>query len=145
MEQTENIEPVKNKGGRPKKKHAGGRPTVLTPETIQKLEYAFSMGASDGEACFFADISNTTLYNYQLKNPKFIDRKNRLKENPTFRARVSVVNKLDENPELAMKYLERKRKKEFSLRVENETDLNIKGIENILSNIDGKTKNLIDE
>ena len=123
MEQTENTEPIKNKGGRPKKKHPGGRPTVLTPETIQKLEEAFALGASDGEACFFADISNTTLYNYQLKNPGFIERKNSLKESPILKARTEVINGFKGNPELALKYLERKRKKEFSLRTENETEI----------------------
>lgn len=136
-------EPKKN--GRPKKKNPQGRKTVFTDDLIQKLEYAFSIGASDSEACFYADISNTSLYNFQKENPLFLERKNRLKEKPILKARQELVKGLQDNPELSLKFLERKRKKEFSLRVENETDLNIKGIENILLQIDGKTKNLIDE
>lgn len=97
-----------------------GRPTVMTQEVVNKLEYAFSIGCSDLEACFYADISKQTLYNYQAKNPEFIDRKERLKENPTFLARATLVNGVKSDPDLALKYLERKKKDEFSLRVENE-------------------------
>jgi hypothetical protein len=78
---------IKNKGGRPKKKHAGGRPTVITAEAIRKLEAAFLRGCTDSEACFAADIGRTALYEYQQKNPEFTDRKERLKENPIFLAR----------------------------------------------------------
>lgn len=90
----------------------------MTEETVKKLEEAFLLGCSDLEACFFADISKQTLYNYQEKNPEFVDRKEKLKENPTFLARTSVINGFKESPELALKYLERKKKDEFSLRSE---------------------------
>ena len=52
-----------------------GRPTKMTPETVKKLEEAFAIGASDGEACFYSDISKETLYTYQDKTPGFLDRK----------------------------------------------------------------------
>lgn len=51
----------KRKPGRPKKKHPGGRPTVMTDQVIQKLVDAFSWGATDLEACAVADISQTKL------------------------------------------------------------------------------------
>lgn len=104
--------------GRPKKKHAGGRPTKVTPETVKKLEEAFMMGCSDLEACLVADISKQTLYNYQAKNPEFVDRKEKLKENPTVIARKCVFGEISQSPDLALKYLERKKKGEFSLRTE---------------------------
>lgn len=100
-----------------------GRPTIMTPETIAKLEEAFMMGCGDLEACLFADISKTTLYNYQQDNPEFVERKEKLKENPILLARGSVVRKLNEDPDLALKFLERKKKDEFSLK----SDLNIGG------------------
>lgn len=105
----------------PKDKKPAGRPTVMTPEVVNKLEQAFSMGCSDLEACLFADISKQTLYDYQAKNPKFTDRKAMLKERLVLKARTVIaeaLNKKDENT--AKWYLERKRKDEFSTKVENE-------------------------
>lgn len=95
-----------------------GRPTKMTPETVKKLEEAFAIGASDGEACFYADITRQTLTTYQNENPKFLDRKNALKERPVLLARQSVVKGLEADPALALKYLERRKKDEFGLRHE---------------------------
>jgi hypothetical protein len=95
-----------------------GRPTVMTPETIQKLEGAFLIGCSDLEACLIADIAKTTLYNYQVENPEFVERKERLKETPAFTARTTLVKEVATNAELALKYLERKKKDEFGTRQE---------------------------
>ena len=95
-----------------------GRPSSVTPDVLNKLEQAFAMGCSDLEACFYADISDKTLYNYQNENPEFLQRKRALKEKPVLMARASVVDALKANPELALKFLERKRKSEFGLRTE---------------------------
>lgn len=76
------------------------------------------LGCSDKEACFVANISPATLYNYQNAHPAFVERKEVLKNNPFYIARRSVVNGMETNPELAIKYLERKKKDEFSLRSE---------------------------
>ncbi len=92
----------------------------MTPETIAKLEQCFAIGASDLEACAFADIPSSVLYDYQQRHPAFAERKARLKEMPTLRARKSVVGALESDPPLALKYLERKRKDEFCLKQELE-------------------------
>lgn len=97
-----------------------GRPTVMTPEVVKKLEEAFALGCTDLEACLYADISKQTLYDYQKLNPSFVDRKEQLKENPILQARTSVINGLRDNPELALKFLERKKRDEFSLKTEQE-------------------------
>lgn len=102
-----------------KKKSNAGRPTIMTQEAIQKLEQAFALGCTDLEACLFADISKSTLYNYQNENPEFVERKEVLKENPILQARESVIKHMAEDGNLAMKFLERKRKDEFSLRNEH--------------------------
>ncbi len=97
-----------------------GRPTDMTPETIAKLEQAWSIGCSDLEACVFADIGKTTLYNYQNAHPEFVERKQVLKEKLVLKARTVIADaiyKKDENT--AKWYLERKRKQEFSTRIEN--------------------------
>jgi len=81
---------------------------------LQKLEEAFILGATDGEACLYADISTSALYAYQKRNPAFLERKELLKLKPVLRARRTVVKALETNPDLALKYLERKMRIEFS-------------------------------
>lgn len=95
-----------------------GRPTVMTEIVLGKLNEAFAIGASDKEACFYADISPDTLYDYQLKNPKFIQRKEALKERPVLLARQTVLKAIESDPLTARWYLERRRKDEFSSRQE---------------------------
>lgn len=95
-----------------------GRPPVITEAVLQKLEEAFLMGCSDKEACLYADIAPATLYNYQTANPEFVERKATLKENPILLARSTVFKSLKQ-PQSAQWYLERKKKDEFSTRVEN--------------------------
>ena len=89
------------------------------------------MGCSDIEACLYADISKTALYNYQQKNPDFVDQKELWKEQLTLKARTVIANALNNKDENTAKwYLERKAKNEFSTKVENETTIN--GIETAL-------------
>lgn len=98
-----------------------GRPTKMTEETVKKLEEVFAIGGSDEEACFYADISKQTLYNYQQDHPEFVDRKEALKERPILKARQTVVSALGD-PNYAFKYLEKKRKKEFGNTLDLTTD-----------------------
>lgn len=91
-----------------------GRPTVMTDLVLKKLEEAFAWGCSDKEACFYADISEKTLYNYQEKNDDFLQRKELLKERPILLARKTVVENLEKNPMLALKFLERRVPMEFN-------------------------------
>lgn len=101
-----------------------GRPTIMTEETLKKLEEAFSIGATDKEACFVANISHQTLYNYQKDNPEFVERKEALKDMPKYKARKNIVNKVNEGDvNVSQWYAERKAKDEFS----NRTDLNLSG------------------
>ncbi len=96
-----------------------GRKTVMTPEIIDKLEGAFSLGCTDIEACFMANISKTTLYNYQNTHPDFLERKEQLKDSLILQARHVIYDALQNNDkEMAKWYLERKKKSEFSTRQE---------------------------
>lgn len=96
-----------------------GRPNKIDDMVLKKLEEVFAIGGTDKEACFYADISHQTLYNYQQEHPEFVERKEALKERPILKARKEVVNGIEGNPEFALKYLERKKKAEFSLRTEH--------------------------
>lgn len=96
-----------------------GRPTVMTPEIIDKLRQAFLFGASDEEACTWAGIGKSTLYDYQQLNPDFVEQKEGWKTNPIIKAKKLVSDAIDRNDKDTAKwYLERKRKSEFSLRHE---------------------------
>lgn len=94
----------------------------MTPETVTKLEGAFMLGCTDEEACLVADISKQTLYNYQKEHPEFIDRKEQLKQWPNYQARTSVIEGIKKDPELALKYLSKKKKDEFADRYEHTGD-----------------------
>jgi len=105
-------------------KHPGGRPTVVTDVVLAKLEAAFSMGCTDNEACIYADIHPSTLYEYQNKTPGFAERKVLLKEKPILRARVTVIESLKKDVGSAWKYLE---KKDPSLGNKQALDVTTKG------------------
>jgi len=95
----------------------GGRPTSMTPETLDLLRQAFLFGATDEEACAFAKIGKSTLYDYQNANPEFSEQKYQWKKEPILKAKKVVVNSLDDVKN-AQWYLERKSKDEFSPRSE---------------------------
>lgn len=98
-------------------RNKGGRPTIVTPEAIQKLEYAFSMGLPDEQACLYADIATSTLYSHQNKHPEFAERKAMLKQNITMRARLNIANEIaNGSTKDSWEWLTRKEKQEFSLK-----------------------------
>ena len=104
-----------------KKKSNAGRPTDMTVETVNKLEEVFAIGGTDKEACFYANISHQTLYNYQEKYPEFVERKEALKEKPVLKARQTVVQSLSD-PKNAQWFLSKKLNKEFGDKVDVTSD-----------------------
>lgn len=96
-----------------------GRPNALdNPETMAKIKQAFAIGSTDEEACAYANIGTSSLYRYQEEHQDFREEKERLKQNPILKARQELVKGLEGNPELSLKFLERKLKSEFSTRSE---------------------------
>jgi hypothetical protein len=120
-----------------KPKHAGGRPTIMKPDVISKLEEVFALGGTDKEACFYANICHQTLYDYQKLHPEFVERKEALKEKPILKARQTVVKALDD-PVSAQWYLERKRKSEFGKRDEHVFIPTEKTLEDLLDDYENK-------
>ena len=96
-----------------------GRPSVMTQETLDKLKQAFLIGATDAEACLYADISDDVLYKYQRENPEYIKKKAQWKHNPFMKARTTVYKGLDQAP-VAQWYLERKKSDEFGFKDKKE-------------------------
>lgn len=103
-----------------------------TPEVLAKLEQAFALDCTVDEACLYSWIVPSTLYRWYDVDKELRERHDLLRNNPVLLARSTVVqaikgvkNKLgfwEERPnvEIAMKYLERKKKNEFSTKVETE-------------------------
>jgi hypothetical protein len=115
---------VKGKGGRPTNRELRyrntGRPTVMTPEVIGKLEEAFCKGLNDGEACLFAGIKASPFYDYCQANPDFYEKKEALKKNLNIRSKINLHDKIMEGDKDVSKWwLERKAKDEFSTRTES--------------------------
>lgn len=99
-----------------------GRPTLMDENKVKEIEGYFANGATDLEACFLANISKQTLYNYQEKNPDFVDRKEALKNMPKYKAKVNVVREIEKGDKETSKwYLERK-DKEFKSKTDITTD-----------------------
>ena len=94
-------------------KNPVGRPTVMTPEVIAKLEQVFAIDGSVEEACSYAEIGRNSFYDYLKINPDFSNRIADLRERPVLKARQTAVNKIDESYSNAMDYLKRKKKLEF--------------------------------
>ena len=110
-----------------------GRPTVMTEEVLQKLEYAFMRGLPDVEACLIAGIGTTTLYNYCEENPNFRERKEELKQHPTAKARLNVTEAIENgNEELSKWWLERKAKNEFSTKQTIDGDIKVSRLEDLI-------------
>lgn len=87
---------------------------------INKLKEVFALDGTIEEACFFAEISVQTYYNWIEKNPELLEEFDRIRQTPILAARREVVNGITKNPEFSMRFLERKLPKEFGLRTKIE-------------------------
>ena|SRR3990167_5957698 len=104
-----------------------GRPSVMTDLVLQKLEEAFSVGATDIQACFIAGISKSTLYNHQQEFPEFVERKEALKAMTSYAAKKVVYDKITEgDKQTAQWHLERK---DPEYNPKSTTDVNLGGQE----------------
>ncbi len=91
------------------KKSNAGRPTIMTEEALRKLDEAFANGATDLEACFYAGISKTAFYNYQERNPEYVERKEGLKDQLKLIAKNTLAKSIKDGSALDAKwFLERK-------------------------------------
>jgi hypothetical protein len=90
-----------------------GRPTVFDEATLQKLEHGFKIGLTDVQCCAYADINVSTFYEYQKRNPEFLYKKEKWKQNPVAKAKYTIFNNLDD-VKVAQWYLEKKCSDEFS-------------------------------
>jgi len=115
-------------------------------EVLTKLQLVWSLDGSDSEAAFYADISIASLSRYLASHPKVAERKQLLRQKPILKARMALANAIDAGDgNLALKYLERKRKQEFSTLQEVVSDVCIENdpdMENIKDDIAGINKSI---
>lgn len=111
---------------------------VMSPEVIQKLETAFSMGANQAEACLHADINESTFSTWKKRKPELAKNLMRLKSKPALLAKSTLLKGIGKDPNLALRYLERVSPDEFSTRTEN-INTNIT-VEDVMSQFDDPDK-----
>ncbi len=92
----------------------GGRPSVLTPESVRKLVAAQERGLSVREACRLAGVSHEAYY-YHIRNKlPFAGLLTNAEEWVTTRARMVVFQAIHDGDITMCKwYLARKRPEEF--------------------------------
>lgn len=101
------------------KKSNAGRPSKMNETTLGLLKQGFAVGLTDREACLFAGIHPSTLYNYCNANPEFFDQKELLKEQPKIKAKFVLAEAIEGGDvKAAQWYLERRAKEEFSPKFE---------------------------
>jgi hypothetical protein len=98
-----------------------GRPTVMTPEVIRKIEEIAALDGTIAEMALFAGIHQDTIYAHMKADPEFSERIKTLRETPVLKARRTIVASLAD-PVHAFKYVERKKRKEFGANVDVQRD-----------------------
>lgn len=96
-----------------------GRPISLEdPEIRAKFLQAAGFNMSVEACSAYAKISKQTYYTYIKTHPEFVDEMEQNKQIPYQKAVQAIINNFAKDPHLALKYLERRHKDEFSLRQE---------------------------
>lgn len=100
-------------------KNAVGRPRTITAKKLDQLKEAFMMGCTNREACFYAEIPESTFYDFLKEYPEFSEKIEIWKTYEKIKSRMVVHKALDRgDKEMAKWYLERKAKDEFSTKQE---------------------------
>lgn len=103
--------------------NAVGRPSVFTPETVNKLEQAFALGANDTEACGYAGISRQSYYKQLKSDAEFSDKIARQKTLLPLKAREELHKLIKQGDAKSILWyldrVEKKHKAESSVAVSN--------------------------
>lgn len=84
------------------------------------VKKVWALDGSDEEACLAAGVSERWLDMRLADDPELKKEKKLLKNTPFLEARKTMVAKLSEDAEFALKYMKNKKNKEFSERIEEE-------------------------
>ena len=109
------------------KENKVGRPRKITPKILEKLEEAFKLGCTNREACFYADVPESTFYDFLKEYPEYSDKIAMWKDYQKIKARFVVHKALEKGDrDMAKWYLERKAKDEFNTKIEVDATLDNK-------------------
>lgn len=109
------------------KKSNAGRPTVMTDETVSKLESVFKLGVTDQVACTYAGISRETYYSHLEKNPLFSDKIASAKDYARIAAGSVVMDAIikQKDVQTAKWWLEKKYPTEFGQQANNAVNVQV--------------------
>lgn len=85
------------------------------------------MGCTNREACFYADVCESTFYDFLKEYPEFSEKIDIWKSYEKIKARMVIHKALDNgDKDMAKWYLERKARDEFSTKQEFDATVNNK-------------------
>ena len=87
------------------------------PAIREKFISACRLDANVPACCAYAGVSTVSYYAYIKENPEFLSEIETARQEPYLKAVNTVVKNLDD-PKIAIKYLERKHRKEYATRTE---------------------------
>lgn len=108
-----------------KAKNSVGRPRAIGEKELRLLKEAFFMGCTNREACLYADVAESTFYDFLKEYPEYSEKIDIWKNYEKIKARMVVHKALDKGDrDMAKWYLERKAKDEFSTKQEVDATVN---------------------
>lgn len=96
------------------KQNKVGRPTKLSTNVVRKLTEALKLAMPVVKACEYAGISTSTYYEYCRNNKDFSYKMKQAEYYATNIARKTVIEQMKTDGRLALDFLKRKVKDEFS-------------------------------
>lgn len=110
--------------------------TTITAKEVEILEYYFTHGFTDEEACLEANVPTRTFYDYCRNNPEWAERRQVLKKKQVMKAKLLVSKNLEEEKDdyIKMVYQEDKRQERAKIKVdlwvstEDEEETNVKQV-----------------
>ena len=97
-----------------------GRPSVITPDVLSKLEAAFCNDFTDQQAFEHAGISSATYYRWLKQNEEFRERMLRAQSYPVTLAKRALIAAIKEGDgKLALRYLERRQPERYRCKIES--------------------------
>lgn len=108
-------------------------PWWANKEKVMKLIQGYKMDCKPAELRILAGITERQLYDFIYSHRELCKIFDDFRKTPTLRARATLVRSVSEDPNIALKYLERKETEEFKQRSEITGKDGEKLIENPLS------------
>lgn len=104
--------------------------TKLTPEVVKKLLEAFAIDCTVEQACYYAQISERTYYNWVKKNPELLQEFDAMRNALPLKAKHNIAQRIHASDvNLSQWLLERKESNEYGEKVKIEHSGTVDGDE----------------